>query len=354
MAETPTPPRPTGSGASGDDGGSRPGRFRRLFGPESLWHGVHFTGRSLITVGILIALFVAHQLWGTGLITAREQRELKADFREQLEGRAAALAEIPEVAPAEPSDGSEPGSLDQLAEAHDIPLPEIFPGDVIALIEIPAIGAEHAVVEGVGVSDLRRGPGHYPFTPLPGEAGNVGIAGHRTTYGAPFNQLDELEAGDEIRVATLRGEFTYRVTGDEVVSPRDVDVLTSSDGNRLTLTTCNPEYSSAERLVVSADLVGEPVEAAQRRPAGADDGHRDVEAAAAAGVDLDGTHSSGLAAVDLATTLTALAAAAVGALWWYAFRRRRRWYVWLAGLPPFLVALFFFFVQLEQVLPTSY
>ena len=86
---------------------------------------------------------------------------------------------------------------------------------------IPAIGVDKIVVEGVSLADLKKGPGHYPETPLPGQEGNAAIAGHRTTYGAPFNRLDELEPGDEITVTTVQGEFTYEVTetADRVAHP---------------------------------------------------------------------------------------------------------------------------------------
>ena len=95
-------------------------------------------------------------------------------------------------------------------------------GDAIGLIRIPKIGLDRAIVQGVTVPDLRKGPGHYPDSPMPGQLGNAAIAGHRTTYGAPFNRLDELVAGDEITIVTLAGTFHYPVTEQLVVSPRDV------------------------------------------------------------------------------------------------------------------------------------
>ncbi len=98
------------------------------------------------------------------------------------------------------------------------------------------------------------GPGHYPETPLPGEPGNAAIAGHRTTYGAPFFSLDELGPGDEIVATTYNGRFVFRVIDTTVVAPSEVGVLASTDDTRLTLTTCNPKFSARERLVVSALL----------------------------------------------------------------------------------------------------
>ena len=107
---------------------------------------------------------------------------------------------------------------------------------------------------GVTVDQLKRGPGHYEETPLPGQAGNAAIAGHRTTYGAPFNRIDELEPGDEIVVTTVQGEFTYIVKEQLIVSPKQVEVLEDAGDNRLTLTACHPKYSARERIVVVSEL----------------------------------------------------------------------------------------------------
>ena len=140
-------------------------------------------------------------------------------------------------------------------------------GSAIARIQIPAINVDKTVVEGVRVSDLRKGPGHYPATPLPGQAGNAAIAGHRTTYGAPFGNVDELLPGDEIIVTTIQGEFTYRVVeqgaghGHLIVAPTAIEVLDqdfSDHPNRLTLTACHPKGSARQRIIVVGELVGDP------------------------------------------------------------------------------------------------
>ena len=151
-------------------------------------------------------------------------------------------------------------------------LPLVYPeaGEAIARILIPAIDLDTIVVAGVQIDDLRRGPGHYSTTPLPGQPGNAAIAGHRTTYGAPFGRLNELDAGDAIIVETLQGRFTYRVLpgqpgmaghtlGFRIVAPTALEVLDDVGDNRLTLTTCHPKYSSKKRLIVHAALVGDPV-----------------------------------------------------------------------------------------------
>ena len=131
-------------------------------------------------------------------------------------------------------------------------------GDSLTRIEIPDIQVDVVVVEGVSSSALRAGAGHYPSTPLPCETGNVAIAGHRTTYGRPFHDLDLLEPGDEIRLQIPIGECTYRVTEQRIVSPNDVGVIAGTADNRLTLTTCHPKGSARERLVIVAELVASP------------------------------------------------------------------------------------------------
>lgn len=111
-----------------------------------------------------------------------------------------------------------------------------------------------AIVEGTGEGQLQQGPGHYPGTPLPGEAGNAAIAGHRTTYAAPFYNLNELQPGDLIYIQTSQGIFDYSVTSSQIVDPSDTAVLDDSSVPELTLTTCNPRYSASQRLVVVALL----------------------------------------------------------------------------------------------------
>ena len=99
---------------------------------------------------------------------------------------------------------------------------------MIARIGIPKIGVDQYVVEGVNVDDLRKGPGHYPTTQLPGHEGNSAIAGHRTTYGAPFGELDQLQPGDQIVLVTVQGKFKYKVTDQRVVDPSEISVLDPS------------------------------------------------------------------------------------------------------------------------------
>jgi sortase A len=129
---------------------------------------------------------------------------------------------------------------------------EPLKGDAIARMEIPAIGVSEYVVEGIDTGDLRKGPGHYPETPLPGEPGTAAIAGHRTTYGAPFRDIDDLKPGQVIRVDMPDGTFVYRVEEVQIVDDSDLSVLEPVGHRRLMLSACHPLYSAAERVIVFA------------------------------------------------------------------------------------------------------
>jgi sortase A len=297
-------------------------------------------GRVLVTVGVLLLLFVSYQLWGTGLYQARAQDDLQQQF-EQARRRS------------EPTTtSSAPGPVEAPSTATTLaPFAAPTDGDVSGIITIPRIGVRQAVVEGVNVDDLRKGPGHYPNTQMPGHEGNSAIAGHRTTYGAPFGDLDQLQVGDEITVSTLQGEFTYRVSSQRVVDPSEVSVLDPSadparpghDLATLTLTTCNPKYSAAERLIIRADLVlppGTPPLA----PARVSDGKRATTIGG-----LSGETSS-----RTPTIVWGLIALAIGLLWWLLFHRHPRWTTWLVGAVPFLGALFVAYTYLERLLPSNY
>ncbi len=141
-------------------------------------------------------------------------------------------------------------------------------GDPLTRIVIPALEVNAVVVEGTSAAALRAGAGHYPNTPLPGEAGNVAIAGHRTTYGKPFNRIDELPVGEQIRLETPLATYTYRVVAHPdgvgapcpsgacwITHPADWGVVSPTSGKMLTMTTCHPKGSAAQRLVLRATLV---------------------------------------------------------------------------------------------------
>jgi sortase A len=128
--------------------------------------------------------------------------------------------------------------------------------DPLGRIAIPRIGVSAVFVEGTAGGDLRNGPGHYPGTPLPGEHGTVGIAGHRTTYGAWFRKIDKLRGGDAITLTLPYGRFTYTVERTQIVPPTAVWVTQRVSYDRLILSACHPLYSAAKRIVVFARLTG--------------------------------------------------------------------------------------------------
>ncbi|HXW79637.1 MAG TPA: class E sortase, partial [Acidimicrobiales bacterium] len=136
------------------------------------------------------------------------------------------------------------------------PLPVPPPGGALDHLVIPAIGVTRYVVQGVSDADLQMGPGHYPGTPLPGQLGNVAIAGHRTTFGAPFFRLNEVVPGDLIYLTDISGTtWVYAVRHIWVVVPTDTAVLATTHQADLTLTTCNPRFEALSRLVVRAALL---------------------------------------------------------------------------------------------------
>ena len=134
-------------------------------------------------------------------------------------------------------------------------------GDSLTRIVIPSIDVDVVVVEGTTASALRAGAGHYPDTPLPCEVGNVSIAGHRTTYGRPFHNLDKLTVGQEITLQTPIGSCTYKVSKAPFpVSPSTLAVVANTPNEAtLTLTTCHPKGSARQRLIVKATLVSSDV-----------------------------------------------------------------------------------------------
>lgn len=219
-------------------------------------------GQSLIILGILMFLFVGYQLWGTGIEESQAQSRLENRFRDYVD----ADGSSPEIAVPDdstPIDATpDVSSADETSPTSSAPTTPWTPvtvdeGDPIAIIDIPELDVTKYVVAGVAASDLKKGPGHYPMSPQPGHLGNVAIAGHRTTYGEPFRDLDRLAIGDDVVVTDVAGRtFYYRVTDTFVVEPDDAWVVATTDPSRalLTLTTCHPEFSAKQRLIVTAEL----------------------------------------------------------------------------------------------------
>jgi sortase A len=201
-------------------------------------------GELLITVGALLLLFVAWQLWWTDVQANREQAGITADlheaWRDALDQRPPVSGEPP--VPAKPT-----------------------PREAFAIIHIPRFGQDYQprpVLEGTSLDLLARGVGHYEDSALPGQIGNFSIAGHRVTYGRPFNQIAELKPGDPIVIETADTWYVYRMRSDLIVTPDRVDVVApvpeqpdaKPTERLLTLTACHPMYSARERYIVHAEF----------------------------------------------------------------------------------------------------
>jgi sortase A len=218
---------------------------------------VRTIGELLVTAGVIVLLFVVYELFITDLLNGQRQNDLNQQVHEQWNHEAPRSSQHPQV-----------------------------PGDAFAVLHIPRLGEDYqrVVVEGTSHAALKDGPGHYSDSARPGEVGNLAIAGHRTTYGSPFRDLDLVRPGDPIVVETQDSWFVYRVLGDpatgdfgtdpsgikglEIVTPEDVQVInpvpdaavgTPPTHAYLTLTTCHPRFSAAQRLIVHAELDGTPI-----------------------------------------------------------------------------------------------
>jgi sortase A len=174
----------------------------------------------------------------SGMLAARDQHRLDR----QLEGTMARAARGRRRAP-----------LAVLA-ARDAA--DVRRGEALGRLRIPALGRELVMTEGADPASLRRGPGHYEDTELPGEGGTVAVAGHRTTYGAPFRDVDDLRPGNAVVVEMPYGRFDYRVEHVKVLGPEATWVKRRAGEERLVLTACHPLYSAARRIVVFARLAG--------------------------------------------------------------------------------------------------
>jgi sortase A len=156
----------------------------------------------------------------------------------------------------------ETAALERLGEAPRRRVPflaralrrRVDTGRPLGRLAMPSLGTSWVAVDGTQPGDLRRGPGFYEDNPLPGAGGTVAIAGHRTTYMAPFRRLDELDRGDRLVLTMPYGRFTYRVQRTRIVQPTDTWVVRRTDHERLVLTACHPLYSAAQRIVVFARL----------------------------------------------------------------------------------------------------
>jgi sortase A len=193
---------------------AKPGRILRI------------TGNIFLAAGFVLLAYVVWLLWGTGIYTSRAQGELRETITTRIQ---------------DPRSG-------------ELSRTRVLPGDALALLKIPKIDMDLVVIEGTDIRDLKKGPGHYKDTAYPWEdEGKVAIAGHRTTYGAPFWSLDKLRRGDQITLATEFGEFDYQVTRTREVVPTETTILQQTKDPTLVLTTCTPRFSAARRLIVFAE-----------------------------------------------------------------------------------------------------
>ena len=303
-------------------------------------------GRIILGAGVLILLFVAYQLWGTDIAESHSQAVLRQRLEAQLH-----RAEHHPVGTTTTTSATAPSSSTTTTPTGDQPTVGASTatpndGNPVGLMRIAKIGLNKVIVQGTSASDLRQGPGHYPGTPLPGEQGNASIAGHRTTYGAPFYNLDKLTRGNTIVITTVQGTFTYAVTSSLIVSPNDTSVVDNTTFPELTLTTCNPRFSASQRLVLHARLITAPAPTV-RPPKAATKG------GAAATDDLAGSEGDWTPAL----LQGLLAALVITAVFVVARRRRtrsRRWIVYGVGGAVSLVALFFFFGAVSPLLPASF
>jgi sortase A len=294
-------------------------------------------GRILIGAGIIILLFAVYQVWGTSVQEGHTKNTLRHTLEHQAKG--SQLATILKDANAQDKLPTGPPVLAPTTSAP-------AEGQPVGEIRIPKIGINQIVVEGTNTQDLRKGPGHYIGTPLPGQIGNAAIAGHRTTYGHPFYNLDGVTTGDPIVLTTVQGVFVYDAVRQEVVSPNDNAVLTDSTGPMLTLTTCNPRFSASSRLVVVAKLAHTEL-------------FSGVAKAKAKPTKTQKPKSGALGGTSNGTVLTVvlwgIVALGVGVLvlflaHWF---RRFRWAIWGVGTLGVLVLLYFFFAAITPLLPAS-
>ncbi len=398
------------------------------------------TGRLLITLGLLILAFVGYQLWGTSILQARAQNELEEEFAQiQADydaGTEAGLSAVPGADPTGPDtsgadttapDTSEPSTttttepdLNPVLEVgDDSTLTEgvadlsgiaVAPGDPLGRLLVPAANVEEFFVVGVSREDLKKGPGHYPGTPLPGSPGLSAVAGHRTTYGAPFYDLNNVAVrddpgtnrqdrrGDVIVTETLIGTHVFEVVAKVIVRPTETWVASpvdapvdpevsqsrtnwqqrfadqyaqwypespagerpelDADGTYIVLTTCNPRYSAAERLVVLGRLITDELDGAQGEEAVVVELPGDTEVIAELPT-FEGAESfeEGLGGDPeslVPAILWALITLAVGLGWWWMYRHWRHPGTLFAGAAPFFAVLFAFYIFLEQLLPSGY
>jgi sortase A len=215
-------------------------------------------GEVLITLGVIVLLLAAYEVWGKAAVVASHQGDLDRQLQEAW---------------ANPDPALDPTNGPQREQEEDEAAPQPLgppPGHAIARLYIPKLGKHWVVVEGVELDDIRYAPGRYPSGAMPGEVGNFAVAGHRNP--ATFWDLDRVHPGDTIVVETRDTWYVYRVYDNHIVPPTAVEVVAPVPGEPgatperavLTLTTCNPKWDNYERLIVHAELVDQQPQSAGR------------------------------------------------------------------------------------------
>ncbi|GAB2540802.1 class E sortase [Brachybacterium huguangmaarense] len=234
-------------------------------GPVGAIAGV--IGELMITAGLLVAAFLVWQFVWTDVVAQQGQDRILAELDARWSASGGGASDGTPVGDGTAGDGADGGEGATRIAPERTDAPPVVPvapeNETFGEVIVPRFARSSApLAEGVtneGVLDV-IGAGHYPGTAMPGEVGNVAIAGHRTTYGKPFHDVAELRVGDAVVIRTADAYFVYTVTGHEIVAPEDVDVIAPVPGDpaaepterMLTLTTCHPMYSARQRYVVHA------------------------------------------------------------------------------------------------------
>jgi sortase A len=221
----------------------------------------HILSIALITAGLLViadvGITLAYQEPLSSLYSSIKQSE-KASQLKTLEAEFLTTDESKEIrrASKQASRHQEPEALHQdFARLGQRLVDESKPGDALGRIEAPTMnGLDMVFVQGTDESSLELGPGHYPETAMPGQGKTIAIAGHRTTYLAPFRHIDSMKPGDKITLKMPYGTFVYRMQKSEIVDPSDVGVIHETGYERLVLSACNPLYSASQRYIIFARL----------------------------------------------------------------------------------------------------
>ena len=260
--------------------------------------------RVVTAIGILALLFVAYELFGTSIGEARTQTKLLSAWQTQLQ--------------------TNPNAVPAL-------------GDPVALLEIPRFPSQDVVVQGVRSTDLQKGPGHDPGSPMPGQVGNAVIMGHRTTYGGPFRDLSQLQRGDSITVFTAQGRFQYTVLSTRVTTGTPL-IATTTELGYLTLITSDATFGGSRQVQVLAQLVTQPLTPTS-------------EIQMAVGAVRNGSGADPLAYAPV--LLWGELFAAVLVIAWVLYRRWSPWATHLITSPILIALMFLLFSSIDRLLPRT-